>query len=146
MGSMRPKIDEKLRGAERLRVDAAARLKPNDWSSIEVRIVDLSRTGFRAESDARVQVGGCVSIEVPGVGAVQAQVEWQREGCFGARFVEPVDLAACGWTPKRRAPVLAELLVQRAAAHKAGREAAEKRIRRRILDALPMRAGAGPAA
>jgi hypothetical protein len=42
--------------------------------------------------------------------------------------------------------VLAELLVQRAAAQQAGRDAAEKRIRRRILTSLPMRAGAGTAA
>jgi hypothetical protein len=137
--------EDGLRQAERLSVDAPARLRPNSWSSIEVRLIDLSESGFRARCEARVQVGSCVSLDVAGIGPVDAQVEWQRSGTFGARFLVPIDLHNCGWTGEARGPVLAELLFQRAAAKKAGRDQAEKQIRSRIGRTLPMAASGGSA-
>ena len=129
---------DRAREAERLRVDAEARLRPNDWSSVEVSMLDLSTNGFRASCDARLLPGSAVSIDIPGVGAVDAQVEWQRGRTFGARFFVPIDLAACAWTLRERRHALAELLVERAQAKQAGRDRAERQLRRQILTALPM--------
>ena len=78
---------------------------------------------------------------MPGLGAVDAQVEWQRGNLFGAKFLHPVDLARCDWAARARKPALAELLLERAAARNAGRIAAEQRLRAEILAALPMQRG-----
>jgi hypothetical protein len=129
------------RRSERLPLDAETRLRPNSWSSLQVRMLDLSASGFRAECEARVKPGGSVSLDVPGIGAVDAQVEWQRGDQFGARFFEPIELEDCQWTFRERHPTLARLLIERAAANRAGRRGAEGQLRREILSALPMRKG-----
>ena len=133
------------RKAERVAVDAETRLRPNSWSSLQIRMLDLSASGFRAECEARVQPGGCVSLDVPGLGAVDAQVEWQRGHQFGARFLAPIELKRCQWTFRERHHALAHLLVERAAAKRAGRGGAEGQIRRKILSALPMHKGCASA-
>ena len=129
------------RGAQRVNLNESARLMPNDWSSLQIRMLDLSTAGFRAECEARLQPGGSVSLDVPGIGAVEAQVEWQRGDQFGARFFTPIELQRCQWTFRQRHHALARLLVERAKAKRAGRRGAEGRLRREILSALPMHKG-----
>jgi hypothetical protein len=141
MASRQSEINGQERKAERLAVDESTRLKPNDWSSIEVRMVDLSPLGFRASCDARIVPGSCVSLDIPGIGDVLAQVEWHRDEEFGARFIAPIELAACRWRFAQRRGALARLVVERAAARRAGRREAEVQLRRRILNALPIAAG-----
>lgn len=139
---MGPKVDDAVgqsRRSERLAIDAEARLRPNSWSSIGVRVLDISACGFRAQAEARLAVGSGVSLDVPGVGTVDAQVEWQRGGSFGARFYRQIDLDRCEWRSAERPSPLARLLVERAAAKAAVREAAEEEIRRQILGAFPVR-------
>ena len=133
------------RRSERLPLDAETRLRPNSWSSLQIRMLDLSASGFRAECEAKVRPGGSVSLDVPGIGSVDAQVEWQRDGQFGARFFAPIELESCQWTFPDRHHTLARLLVERAAAKRAGRSGAEGQIRRKILSALPMRKGCASA-
>jgi hypothetical protein len=133
------------RRAERLPVDAETRLRPNSWSSLQIRMLDLSSSGFRAQCEARVKRGSSVSLDVPGIGAVDAQVEWQRDDQFGARFFAPIELKSCQWTFPERHHALARLLVERVGAKRAGRQAAESQIRREILSALPMRKGVASA-
>jgi hypothetical protein len=82
----------------RSEVKAPARLRPNDWSSLEVEVADFSPQGFRATCDAALRTHSYVTLDVPGFGAVPAQVVWCREGAFGARFVQPIDPRLCGWT------------------------------------------------
>ncbi|HEU0135295.1 MAG TPA: PilZ domain-containing protein [Allosphingosinicella sp.] len=133
------------RRSERLPVDAETRLRPNSWSSLQIRMLDLSASGFRAECEARVKPGGSVSLDVPGIGSVDAQVEWQRGDQFGARFFAPIEIKSCQWTFPERQHTLARLLVERAAARRAGRGGAEGQLRREILSALPMRKGCASA-
>lgn len=133
------------RQSERLPLDAEARLRPNSWSSLQIRMLDLSASGFRAECEARLQPGGSVSLDVPGIGAVEAQVEWQRGDQFGARFFAPIELKSCQWTFRQRHHALARLLIERAGAKRAGRRGAEGQLRREILSALPMRKGCASA-
>lgn len=138
MGSVaRPSADVERR-AERRPLTASARLSPNAWSTLEVAMLDLSELGFRARCEARLRTGGTVSLEVPGLGTVQAQVEWQRGDEFGARFYTALDLGACGWSLDERNHALAQLLVARAGANAAGRPAAEAQLRRQILGNLTM--------
>lgn len=128
-----------MRRSERIEVDARTRLKPNDWSSLEVRIVDLSPEGFRAECEATVLRGSLVKVELAGLGEVEAQVSWRRRGEFGARFLAPIDLAETSIAPVASERVLARLLVQRADARSGGRFRQEQLLRERILTALPIR-------
>ncbi|HEY0130341.1 MAG TPA: PilZ domain-containing protein [Allosphingosinicella sp.] len=133
------------RQSERLPLDAETRLRPNSWSSLQIKMLDLSTSGFRAECDAKVKPGGSVSLDVPGIGSVDAQVEWQRGDQFGARFFAPIELKACQWAFPDRHQTLARLLVERAAAKRSGRRGAESQIRREILSALPIRKGCASA-
>jgi hypothetical protein len=144
MGS-RETIGDNVRRAERRALDEAARLRPNSWSSVEIRMADISELGFRAHCEARLQIGGPITLDVPGIGPVDAQVEWQRGPEFGARFLAPLPLDRCEWVVAEDARPLASLLFQRAAAHKVGREVADAQLRRRILSALPMRRGGAAA-
>jgi len=133
------------RRSKRLTLDAETRLRPNSWSSLQIRMLDLSASGFRAQCEARVQPGGSVSLDVPGIGAVEAQVEWQRGDQFGARFFTPIEIKRCQWTFRERHHALARMLIERAAAKRAGRRGAESQLRRDILAALPMRKGCASA-
>ena len=128
-----------MRRSERIEVDTTTRLKPNDWSSLEVRLVDLSAEGFRVQCDAAVLRGALVRIALPGIGEAEAQVSWRRRGEFGARFTVPIDLDAAGVAPVPREQVLARLLFQRADALANGRFGHEQELRARIRSALPMR-------
>ncbi len=139
MGSAAGSTPERGRRAERRPLTASTRLRPNGWSSVEIAMLDLSELGFRAHCEARLRTGASVSLDVPGLGAVEAQVEWQRGDEFGARFYTPLDLAACGWTLDERHSALAHLLVARAGASAANRPAAEAQLRRQILSTLPIR-------
>lgn len=139
MGSKVGNALEQSRRSERLAVDAEARLRPNGWSSIEIRVLDISSCGFRGRCEARLAVGGGVSIDIAGIGSVDAQVEWQRGGSFGARFYHPIDLGVCAWRSADRPSRLARLLVERAATKGVGRDGAEIELRRHVLGALPGR-------
>jgi hypothetical protein len=145
MGARHNDFGDTVRGAERRALDESARLRPNSWSAIEVRMADISELGFRAGCEARLQVGGCVTLDIPGVGSVDAQVEWQRGAEFGARFLAPLPLDRCQWTLDEGEAPLASLLFQRAAARQVGRDRADAALRRRILTALPMRKGGAAA-
>lgn len=131
-----------MRQSERIAVDQPARLHPNQWSSLEVRVLDCSEKGFRAACDAAVPRGSVVRLEVPAIGTVDAQVEWRRGGQFGARFLAPIDLGRSGFQPMPKEKVLARLLVQRAAARASGLFSQEAALRKEILASLPVRSGA----
>lgn len=128
-----------MRREKRTQVNEAARLHPNSWSSLEVRVLDVSAGGFRAECDARVTVASLVSLEVEGLGPVAARVTWRRGERFGARFEEPIDMSRCTWSPVCEQVVLSRMLVDRASARQSGAYGSELELRRKILDSLPVR-------
>ena len=130
-----------MRKSERKAVDEPARLHPNDWSSLEVRLLDCSAEGFRAACEARVLIGNQVTIELPGIGPVRAWVTWCRDGEFGARFLEPIPIERAELSPAPEEAVLARLLVQRAAAHRAHLWDEEAALKERIREQLPVRRG-----
>ena len=130
-----------MRQSERIAVDAKARLHPNQWSSLEVRLLDCSEQGFRASCEARVGVGDLVTLELAGAGPARAYVSWCRDGEIGARFLEPFPLASVPLPPAGEEVQLARLLVARAAAHKANMRDREQALRERIRQRLPLRRG-----
>jgi len=94
----------KSRNAPRTRVSARAQLRQQSWYAVEVRVCDLSSSGFMAECPQAVRIGGYVSLDVPGIGPVNAQVRWQLGGRMGGQFLDPISLARCEWVAVPAAP------------------------------------------
>lgn len=74
------------------------RLRSTDQAVVEVKVCDLSTSGFMAECMRPVLIGSYVSLDLPGIGPVNAQVRWQVGGKLGGRFLDPVSLHRCDWT------------------------------------------------
>lgn len=91
----------KQRKAARTPVSTATRLRPRSSYDVEVRLCDVSTGGFMAECQEPVRIGSYVSLEVPGVGAVHAQVRWQLGNRMGGMFLDPISLNRCEWTAVR---------------------------------------------
>jgi hypothetical protein len=82
----------------RRQVESPTRLRPNDWSTTQVDVLDISEEGFRAGGEVSFRIGAYVSLQIPGIGWVEGLIVWQHLNQFGARFIMPVDLSHCAWT------------------------------------------------
>jgi hypothetical protein len=94
----------KDRRSDRTAVGETAQLRHHDWYSVEVKVHDVSQCGFMAECASPVQIGSYVSLDVPGVGPVRAQVRWQIGGRMGGMFLDPISLNRCEWTAIKAEP------------------------------------------
>ena len=83
---------DERRGAVRLAVDFDARVRPLGEEGHAARIVNISETGFMAESDADYSVGARIWLILPGRDRANAQVKWVSRGRLGAEFAEPMTL------------------------------------------------------
>jgi hypothetical protein len=116
---------EDRRRQARFRLDERTRLRPNDWSTLQVDLVDISSHGFRATCEANLRIGGYVTLDVQGIGQVDARIVWRRGERVGAHFAVPISLDHCAWVREPIAPPeprlspidvhLAEMLARRAA-------------------------------
>jgi hypothetical protein len=89
------------RRSARIAVDSSASLTPQSRYEVEIKIRDVSTTGFMAECAERVLIGSYVSLEIPGIGPVHAQVRWQLGPTMGGMFLDPISLKRCEWTAVR---------------------------------------------
>jgi hypothetical protein len=85
------------RRTARLSVDESTSLRSQNWYNIEVKVRDVSTCGFMAECPHPVGIGSYVSLDVPGVGPVHAQVRWQIGARMGGMFLDPISLHRCAW-------------------------------------------------
>ena len=83
---------------KRAEILSTTQMRHGSRYSVEVRIRDVSQCGFMAECGDPVQIGSYVSLEVPGIGPVRAQVRWQLAGRMGGMFLDPISLSRCEWT------------------------------------------------
>lgn len=105
MGSDRERPEDfKERRSGRTAVAAPAALCRSSWYSIEVKICDVSQCGFKAECADPLQIGSVVTLDVPGIGSVEAQVRWQIGFRMGGMFLDPISLSRCEWTAVRTSP------------------------------------------
>lgn len=87
------------RRAERVVLEGeAASLNPDQVYAVEIKVENLSAAGFMAECPTPVLIGSYVSLDVPGIGPVEAQVRWQIGAKMGGMFLDPISLARCEWT------------------------------------------------
>ena len=94
----------KPRRARRTPVSDTTQMRAQSVYSVEVRVCDVSAGGFMAECPEPVMIGSYVSLDVPGLGQVHAQVRWQLGARMGGMFLDPISLARCTWTAERKDP------------------------------------------
>jgi hypothetical protein len=93
-----------FRARRTARVDLSAvetRLSPRDLYNVEIKVHNLSTAGFMAECAAPIRIGSYVTLEIPGIGPVQAQVRWQIGVRMGGMFLDPISLKSCDWTAEK---------------------------------------------
>jgi hypothetical protein len=89
------------RRADRVPVEGIASLSPHDLYKVEIKVQNVSTAGFMAQCAAPVRIGSYVSLDIPGIGPVQAQVRWQIGASMGGMFLDPISLARCEWTAQK---------------------------------------------
>ncbi len=89
------------RRGHRVVLTKTTRLRSKDQAMVEVIVCDLSTSGFMAECMRPVLIGSYVSVDLPGIGPVHAQVRWQVGGKLGGKFLDPISLHRCDWTAAR---------------------------------------------
>ena len=81
--------------------DAQVSLSPRDLYNIEINVRNVSAAGFMAECAAPVRIGSYVTLDIPGVGPVEAQVRWQIGMKMGGMFLDPISLGRCEWVAEK---------------------------------------------
>jgi len=76
----------------RIAVRCEAVLIEHDGCTLDVVITDVSRDGFRLESDSKLEVGSEVMLLVTKLAPVKAMIRWTCGHEAGGVFMEPVAL------------------------------------------------------
>lgn len=80
------------RRSSRFAVEIDARVRELGSEGTEARVVNISDTGFMAESSGSFEVGSRVWLILPGRDRASAIVRWTAGDKVGAEFSEPVSL------------------------------------------------------
>lgn len=81
------------RRAERRIVNLAASLREPGASLADAEVVNLSTTGFAAETDANLETGNHVWLKLPGLEPANSRVVWIEGRKAGFEFVTPLHSA-----------------------------------------------------
>jgi len=80
------------RRSSRIAVEIDARVRELGEEGCEARVVNISNTGFMAETDGTFEVGTRVWLILPGRGRANALVRWIAGDRMGAEFAEPMSI------------------------------------------------------
>lgn len=81
------------RGSTRVPVEMEARVRELGSEGSEARVVNISGTGFMAESVGHFEVGSRIWLILTGRDRASAVVRWTAGNRLGAEFSEPISLA-----------------------------------------------------
>ncbi len=84
---------DERRGSLRVPVDFDAQVRELGNHGSDARILNVSQTGFMAETAADLDVGSRVWLIVPGRGRANAIVRWTSAGRLGAEFDNPAEVS-----------------------------------------------------
>lgn len=73
-------------------VDLEARVRELGEAGIDARILNISSSGFMAQSEGRFEVGSRVWLMLPGRDRANAVVKWTAGDKLGAEFAEPISI------------------------------------------------------
>lgn len=76
----------------RFDVELEARMRELGTSGVDARILNISETGFMAQSDAHFEVGTRVWLMLPGKERANAVVKWTAGDKLGAEFAERISV------------------------------------------------------
>lgn len=76
----------------RFDVELEARMRELGASGVDARILNISETGFMAQSDGHFEVGTRVWLMLPGKERANAVVKWTAGDKLGAEFAEPISV------------------------------------------------------
>lgn len=84
-------IAEWVARAPRRRVGLPAVVHRNDGTAVPGQVSNVSYEGCHFLSEADIDVGESLILELPGRGTVTAQVRWREDVEYGLRFVLQVE-------------------------------------------------------
>ena len=84
------------RRGSRFAVEIDARVRELGSEGCEARVVNISESGFMAETDGVFEVGTRVWLILPGRDRANALVKWTAGNKMGAEFAEPITLEGLG--------------------------------------------------
>ncbi|MES1972356.1 MAG: PilZ domain-containing protein [Pseudomonadota bacterium] len=90
-GSAKPIED---RGTTRDEVHYRTRAFGPDARPVSLLIVNISALGLMARCDAPCKVGDRLTVTLPIVGVVIAEIRWSLGGRIGCELDQPIDLAS----------------------------------------------------
>ena len=61
--------------------------------SFPIQVVNISPHGFMARAEAEPPVGTALSVRLPIIGEVEAEVRWSLGGRIGCQFARAIELA-----------------------------------------------------
>ena len=86
-----PDSTERRREA-RLPVELDARVRELGANGVEARVLNISESGFMAETEGAFDVGARVWLMLPGRDRANAVVKWVAGDRIGAEFTDPMPL------------------------------------------------------
>jgi len=81
------------RRTSRFALELGARMRELGNEGCEARVINISETGFMAESDGDFEVGSRIWLILSGRERANALVRWVAGNRIGAEFAEPISLA-----------------------------------------------------
>jgi len=76
---------------DRSHVSVDALVLRDDGARVKVRLTNVSNEGCRLEADEMFRIGEHLSIALPRMGNVRAQVRWALPGSAGTQFLDDGD-------------------------------------------------------
>ena len=83
-----PVEGDELRYALRRTVKMRAHLRDRGQTKFEIDVVDLSMSGFRAETSFTLWPGTVVWLTLPGLASLEAVVAWRDKFKYGCAFAK----------------------------------------------------------
>jgi PilZ domain-containing protein len=80
------------RRVSRVPVELDARVRELGANGVEARVVNISESGFMAETEGEFEVGSRIWLMLPGKGRSNAVVKWIAGDKIGAEFADPISL------------------------------------------------------
>ena len=76
----------------RLPVEIEAKMRELGASGVDAKVLNISSSGFMAESEGRFEVGARVWLMLPGRERANAVIKWTAGDKIGAEFAEPISV------------------------------------------------------